>query len=111
MKIQIFLVALIAIIIGIICGALIVFVITVQRRNQRVDSLVSAKNVVGLFATVMVPFDKTCKGKVQVNIQGATVDFSARTDDPNGFEYGERVFIVETRKNLLWVVSENSLDK
>lgn len=111
MKIQILIIALIAVLIGIICGAVIVFVIVIQRRNQRVDSLVSTNNVVGLFAIVEVPFDKTCKGKVQVNIQGATVNFTACTYDHNGFKYGERVFIVESRKNQVWVVGENSLNK
>lgn len=111
MNIQILIVAAIAIIVGICCGAVIVFLLVVQRRRQRVDSLVSASSLVGHFATVEIPFDKTCKGKVRLIIKGSMVDFTAGTDSPTGFQAGDRVFIVETRGNQVWVVGENSLDK
>lgn len=111
MNIQILIFAAIAIIVGMCCGAIIVFLIVVQRRRQRVDSLVSTSSLVGLFATVEVPFDKTCKGKVRINVKGSMLDFTAGTDDSRGFQTGDRVFIVETRGNQVWVVGENSLSK
>lgn len=105
-------VALMAVAIGICCGAVIVLLIVIQRRRQKVDSMVSTNNLVGLYGTVEVPFDNSCKGKVRVNIpgQGSMVDFVACTDDFKGFQPGDRVFIVQVKKNQLWVISENSLN-
>ena len=111
MNIQILIFAAIAIIVGMCCGAVIVFLLVIQRRRQKVDSLISTSSLVGLFATVEIPFDKTCKGKVRLIIKGSMVDFTAGTDDPKGFQPGDRVFIVETRGNQVWVVGENSLNK
>lgn len=106
------LVALMAVAIGICCGAVIVVLIVIQRRRQKVDSMVSPKNLVGLYATVEVPFDSTCKGKVRVNIpgQGSVIDYTACTDESKGFEFGERVFIVQVKRNQLWVISEQSIN-
>ena len=111
MNIQILIFAAIAITVGMLCGAVIVFLLVIQRRRQRVDSLVSASSLVGLFATVEIPFDRTCKGKVRLNVKGSMVDFTAGTDDPTGFQAGDRVFIVEAKGNQVWVVGENSLNK
>ena len=109
MNIQILLLIFIAITVGMLCGGLIVLLIVVQRRRQRVDSMISAHDAIGLFARVELPFDFNSKGKVRVKIQGSTVDFFAKTDNVEGFQPGNRVFIVDARKNQLWVVSENSL--
>ncbi len=105
-------VALIAVVIGICCGAVIVLMIIIQRRRQKVDSMVSINNLVGLYGTVEVPFDSSCKGKVRVNIpgQGSVVDYVACTDDSQGFQPGDRVFIVQVKRNQLWVISEKSLN-
>ena len=105
-------VALMAVAIGIFCGAVIVLLIIIQRRRQKVDSMVSANNLVGLYGTVEVPFDKNCKGKIRVNMpaQGSIVDFVACTDDSKSFQPGDRVFIVQVKKNQLWVISENYLN-
>lgn len=111
MNIQILIFVAIAIIIGMCCGAVIVFFIVVQRRREKVDSLISTSSLVGLFATVEIPFDRTCKGKVRIKVKGSMLDFSAGTDDPTGFKAGDRVFIVETKGNQVWVVGENSLHK
>ncbi|AFY58930.1 NfeD-like protein [Rivularia sp. PCC 7116] len=110
--INLFVVALIAIAIGICCGAVIVFLIVIQRRRQKVDSMRSTNNLVGLYGTVEIPFDKNCKGKIRVNMPGqnSTVDFVACTDDSKTLQPGDRVFIVQVRKNQLWVISENSLN-
>ena len=109
MNIQILLLIFIAIIVGMLCGALIVLLIVVQRRRQRVDSMISARDAIGLFARVEIPFDSSSKGKVRVKIQGSTVDFIAKTDDVEGFQPGDRVFVVDVKNNQLWVVSEHSL--
>ncbi|KST69919.1 SH3 domain-containing protein [Mastigocoleus testarum] len=111
MNLQILIFVAIAIIIGMCCGAVIVFLIVVQRRRQKVDSLVSTKSLIGLFATVEIPFDRTCRGKVRIKIKGSMLDFTAGTDDPVGFKAGDRVLIVETNENQVWVVGENSLSR
>ncbi|WP_088239736.1 NfeD-like protein [Calothrix rhizosoleniae] len=111
MNAQIILLIFIAIVVGMLCGAAIVLLIVVKRRSQRVDSMISAHNAIGLFAMVEIPFDSTSKGKVRVKIQSSTVDFIAKTDNIQGFQAGERVFIVDARGNQVWVVSEHSLKK
>ncbi|MGB3656187.1 MAG: NfeD-like protein [Rivularia sp. (in: cyanobacteria)] len=105
-------VALMAVTIGICCGAIIVLLIVIQRRRKKVDSMLSTNNLVGLYGTVEVPFDNTCKGKIRVNMpgQGLTVDFVACTDDSKGFQPGDKVFIVQVKNNQLWVISESSLN-
>ncbi len=105
-------IALMAVAIGIFCGGVIVLLIVIQRRRQKVDSMVSANNLVGLYGTVEVPFDSTCKGKVRVNIpgQGSIVDYVACTDESKSFQPGDRVFIVQVKRNQLWVVGEQSLN-
>ena len=105
-------IAFIAVAIGVFCGAVIVLLIVIQRRRQKVDSLVSTNNLIGLYGTVEVPFDRTCKGKVRVNIpgQGSMVDYVACTDDSKSFQPGDRVFIVQVKRNQLWVISEQSLE-
>ncbi|MEO1372791.1 MAG: NfeD family protein [Cyanobacteria bacterium J06635_10] len=101
-----------AIAIGISCGAIIVLLIVIQRRRQKVDSMVSTNNLVGLYGTVEIPFDRTCKGKVRVNIpgQGSIVDYVACTDESKSFEAGDRVFIVQVKRNQLWVIGEQSMN-
>ncbi len=104
-------VALMAVAIGIFCGAFIVLLIVIQRRRQKVDSMVSTNNLIGLYGTVEVPFDNTCKGKVRVNMpgQGSVMSYIACTDDSKGFQPGDKVFIVQVKKNQLWVIDESSL--
>ena len=65
---NLFIVALLAVTVGICFGGVIVLLIVIQRRRQKVDSMVSTNNLVGLYGTVEVPFDNTCKGKIRVNI-------------------------------------------
>lgn len=106
---QILIIALIAIGIGVLCGAFIVFLIALQRQKKVVDSLVSEKNLIGLSGTVEIPFDRNSKGKVRLTIKGSTLDFVALTDESKGFNKGDRVLIVSARGNKVWVVSEESL--
>ena len=39
------------------------------------------------------------------------LDFTAGTDDPIGFKAGDKVLIVETKENQVWVVGENYLNR
>lgn len=99
----------IALLVGAFCGSAIVLVLRSLRRQQA-DSLVRPHDVVGLSATVQIPFDRDSKGKVSVNVKGAVVDFVAFTDDSHGFTKGEKVFAIGMKNNRLWVVSEKSTE-
>jgi membrane protein implicated in regulation of membrane protease activity len=105
----ILIVACISVAVGIFLGALVVWLIYIQRRHQVVDSLVRTKDVVGRSGTVEIPFDSRTQGKVRVNVQGSMVEFVAVTDEPKAFNKGDRIFIVEMKGNKVWVVAEDSL--
>lgn len=102
----ILIIACISVVVGIFCGALIVWLIYMQRRRQVVNSLVRTEHVVGRSGTVEIPFDSTTQGKVRINVKGSLVDFVAFTDEATGFSQGDRVFVVGMKKNKVWVVSE-----
>ena len=108
MPIPILLVAGISIIVGILCGILIVLLLQIRRKRQVVDSLVRPNHVVGLFGTVEIPFDQTSQGKVRVNVKGSMVDFIAFTDEEQRFTEGDKVFVVGMKRNKVWVVTNNS---
>jgi hypothetical protein len=99
----------ISIVVGVVLGALIVWLICIQQRYQAVDSLVRANHVVGRSGTVEIPFDSNTQGKVRVNVKGSLVDFIAFTDEPREFSPGDRIFVVAMKRNKVWVVSEDSL--
>ena len=99
----------ISIVVGVVLGALIVWLICIQQRYQAVDSLVRANHVVGRSGTVATPFDSNTPGKVRVNVKGSLVDFIAFTDEPREFSPGDRIFVVAMKRNKVWVVSEDSL--
>ncbi|HBB36252.1 MAG TPA: NfeD-like protein [Cyanobacteria bacterium UBA8803] len=105
----ILIVAGISVAVGIVLGALVVWLIYIQRRREVVDSLVRINHVVGRSGTVEIPFDPKTQGKVCVNVKGSLVDFVAFTDEPKGFRQGDRVFVVGMKANKVWVVSEDSI--
>lgn len=79
--------------------------------HRRVDSLVKSSDLVGLVGTVELPFDQSSKGKVRLQLKGVTLDFIALTDDPQGFQFGEQVLVVDTESNRLWVVSADAVNR
>lgn len=103
----ILIIACISVAVGILFGALVVWLIYIQRRRQVVDSLVRTNYVVGRSGTVEIPFDSKTQGKVRINVKGSLVDFVAFTDDPKEFNQGDRVFVVALKGNKVWVVSED----
>jgi hypothetical protein len=103
-------VAVASILIGIVGGIAIAILIKLFRRKQEVDSLIRPHNLVGLFGTVEVPFDRNSRGKVRVNLKGSQVDFIALTDRPVTLNRGDTVFIVEIKDSRVWVVSTDYLD-
>jgi len=105
----ILIVACISLAVGIVLGAVVVWLIYLQRRRQLVDSLVRTNHVVGRSGTVEIPFNSHTQGKVRVNVKGSLVDFVAFTDEHREFSMGDRVFVVAMKKNKVWVVSEDTI--
>lgn len=106
---QLFIIALIAIAVGIALGIVFVLLLQIQRRNVTINSSIRTEQLVGAIGTVQIPFDQNSKGKVRVGIKGSLVDFTALTNSPDKLEPGERVLIIDVQQNKVWVVPENYL--
>ncbi|MGK7889253.1 MAG: NfeD family protein [Leptolyngbyaceae cyanobacterium] len=99
----------IALFMGLILGTAIASTFLALYYRQ-VNSLVQSTDLVGLMGIVEIPFDAQTRGKVRVEVKGTVADFVARTDEQDhGFEVGDRVLIVGSDNNRLWVVSAQSL--
>ncbi|HIK11662.1 MAG TPA: NfeD family protein [Oscillatoriaceae cyanobacterium M33_DOE_052] len=99
-----------AVAMGIVCGTAMVWALRILQFSQS-DSMVRNADIIGLSATVEIPFDATSKGKVRLNVKGSGIDFVAFTEESQGFQKGEKVFIVGIKNNQLWVVSQSDLRK
>lgn len=97
------LITIVAIVMGIICGSLVAGSLRWLRRRH-VDSLVRANDLVGLTGIVEIPFDQTSRGKVRLLVKGTMIDMIANTDDEKPLQTGDRVLVVGTDQNRLWVV-------
>lgn len=104
-------VALIALGVGLVCGAIVVLLIQLWRRREVVDSLVSPEQLVGMIGVVEVPFDRASRGKIRIIFKGSTMELSAFTDDLNPLSKGSRVLITEVSKNRIWVTSTDLLER
>jgi membrane-bound ClpP family serine protease len=109
MNYQLLKIAIISILIGVLCSILIAIVLKIFRRTQKVDSLIRPDNIIGLFGTVEIPFDRNSKGKIRVNSKGSIVDLIAMTDRPIAFNRGDKVFVVEIKNNRAWVIPTDYL--
>ena len=98
------LILIIALLMGLGMGTAIASILVALHLRQ-VDSLVRSADLAGLMGVVELPFDPQSKGKVRVDVRGTLVDFVARTDEETMFEQGDRVLIVGSENNRLWVVS------
>lgn len=96
----------ISLVIGICCGALIVWLIYIQRRNQVVDSLVRTDNIIGRCGIVEIPFNRNSQGKVRVNLKGSMIYLQAFTDEEKEFNIGDTVLVMGIKGNKVWVVSD-----
>lgn len=103
------LVALLATGMGLFCGMAIAVALRLLYQ-RRVDSLARTTDLVGLTGTVELPFDPNSRGKVRLQVKGTIVDFMAYTDEKTTFQLGDRVLVVGTDQNRLWVVSAGGLD-
>lgn len=92
---------------GLLCGGLVSGSLRWLRRRQT-DSLVRTNDLVGLTGTVVLPLDQTQSGKVQVLVKGSLLEMLARTDDARPLQQGDRILVVGTEQNRLWVVRAES---
>lgn len=97
------LVAIAAVVMGLLCGSLVAGSLRLLRRRQS-DSLVRTTDLVGLLGTVELPFDQTSPGKVRLWVKGSMMDLIARTDETQALQVGDRVLVVSTEQNRVWVV-------
>ncbi|UBF27211.1 NfeD-like protein [Kovacikia minuta CCNUW1] len=102
-------IAILAVGMGILCGAGISGALLSLRRQQT-DSLVRTTDLVGLIGTVEIPFSKTSRGKVRLQVKGSQLNLMAYTDESSELLAGDPVLVVGTEQNRLWVVSANRLD-
>lgn len=102
------LVAAIALVMGLICGTVAASVLRSLSRNS-VSSLTRPEELTGQIGTVEIPFDADSRGKVRLNIRGSTVGFFAFTQEARSFQPGESVLVVGLENNKLWVVSADAL--
>lgn len=93
---------------GLGCGVAIATLIYLRRRHQVVNSLVQLEQLVGRVGTVAMPFDCHSQGKVQVDINGAALNLRAFTDEIYEFKRGDRVVVMATKGDRVWVVSEQA---
>ncbi len=75
-------------------------------RQRHADSFTQSEDLMGVSGVVEVPFDATTRGKIRLFLKGSTLDMLALTHE-GSFAAGDRVAVVEVRKNHAWVVPES----
>jgi len=98
------LIAIAAVIMGILCGGLVAGGLRLLGRRQT-DSLVRSDDLVGATGIVEIPFDKDSRGKVRLLVKGSQIDMLASTDETKLLQRGDRVLVVGLEQNRLWVVA------
>lgn len=94
--------------VGIGCGLAIVCLISWQRSDLAINSLVNLERIVGQTGIVETPFDSLKQGKIHVDYHGMILKLRTFTDDQQGFVPGDRVVVMAAKGNHIWVVSEQS---
>lgn len=104
------LIASVSVLIGLVCGGLIVFLLFAVRKKILANSLTHTRTLVGHIGTVQMPFDHDTKGKVRVSVENSTKELIAFTDYPHTFNQGDQVVIVQIKDTRAWVVPGNIFD-
>lgn len=92
-----------AVLVGLLCGSAMALTLRALRRRHS-SSLVETADLAGLEGVVEVPFDASTRGKVRVQVKGSVVDYVAYTNDQRSLERGDRILVIGTENNRLWVV-------
>jgi membrane protein implicated in regulation of membrane protease activity len=108
-NVLLFVLATIAIAVGILLGLSIVGLIFLRRRNQVVNSLIASEDLVGCAGVVILPLDNTTVGKVRLSLKGSVLELSAQTDAQESFQVGDLVCVVRVADARVWVIAEDTL--
>jgi membrane protein implicated in regulation of membrane protease activity len=108
-NVLLFVLATIAIAVGMLIGIVIVGLIYLQRRNQVVNSLIESEDLVGCAGVVILPIDGQTVGKVRLSIKGVVLELGAQTDSAENFQVGDLVCVVGVEGARVWVVAEEVL--
>lgn len=103
------LVALIAVFMGLFCGLVAALVLRSLSR-QSVSSLIRPETLTGQLGIVEIPFDTHSRGKVSLSLGGSTVSFFAITQEERAFRQGERVLVVGMERDKLWVAAAEGVE-
>jgi membrane protein implicated in regulation of membrane protease activity len=103
------LVAIAAIGMGFVCGTFVSGSLQFLRHRQT-DSLIRTSDLAGQSGTVELPFNAASRGKVRLIVKGSSMSLVAYTDEQRDFQPGDRVLVVGTENNRLWVVSAEKYD-
>ena len=103
------LVALIALLMGLFCGLVAALVLRSLSR-QSVSSLIKPEALTGQLGTVEIPFDTHSRGKVSLSIGGSIVSFFAITQEEREFQKGDAVLVVGLERDKLWVVTAEGVE-
>ena len=101
---QSWLLAGIAIAVGIILGLLLVSIVVIRRRRQTFNSMMALEDCIGLSAVVEVPFDQTCSGKINIQLDNRTLACLAYSGEAHQFQAGDAVVIVGIKGKKVWVI-------
>lgn len=102
-------IAAISAIMGIILGTLVALVLQHLRRHQA-NSLIRPNDLIGLPGVVEIPVARDRRGKIRVSVKGSNLDLIALTESDRSFDRGEKVYIVGSENNKVWVVEPEILD-
>lgn len=94
---------------GIILGFLIVVILKLFQGKQSANSLLKSKELIGLSASVEIPFDCYNKGKVRVKNQEKITYYTAITDSKKELALDDQVMIIAIKKDCLFVVPKDEL--
>lgn len=108
-NVLLFVLATIAIAVGMFIGLLIVGLIYLRRRHQVVNSLIASEDLVGCAGVVILPLDRRTVGKIRLSLKGSTLELGAQTDSSEGFQVGDVVCVVRVEGPRVWVISEDAL--
>lgn len=80
-------------------------------QNQQANSLIQSQDLIGMWGTVEIPFDQTCKGKIRLTVKDSVLDIIAMTEENRTFAKGEQVFVVAMNKNKALVIAKETLNQ
>ncbi len=101
------LLAIFSIVIGFVCGGLVVFTLFIYRHRILASSLSGSQALAGRIGIVKIPFDYSSRGKIQLQANGSTREVTAITDYPHAFVQGDEVLVVQIKDTQAWVVPAN----